>query len=114
MELWIRSQDKGVLTKANNLIVFSNNTNNTSFSIKNFEQDDSTNLGFYKTKERALEVLDEIQRLLMPAYLISNISKEDGLKLQDHIAFATSIIQTEDNSKIEQINGSIIYQMPKE
>ena len=63
MELWIRSQDKGVLTKANNLIVLSNNIDDTSFSIKNYEQDDSTNLGIYKTKERALEILDEIQEL---------------------------------------------------
>ena len=109
MELWIRSQDKTQLGIIVGVILVDNELRGfTNYNQNYFE------LGTYKTKERALEVLDEIQKLFMPTYLISNISKEDGLKLQDNIAFATNIIQTKDNSKIEQINGSIIYQMPKE
>ena len=107
MDLWIRSQDKKVLVKINNIWVDENGIIYTDSYPDMW-------LGAYKSEKRAIEVLDEIQKLLMPTYLISNISKEDGLKLQDNIAFATSIIQTEDNSKIEQINSSIIYLMPKE
>ena len=57
MELWIRSQDKRTLIQTNrididdkSIIVWQNNYNC-----------DETYLGTYGTKERALEVLDEIQ-----------------------------------------------------
>lgn len=44
MELWIRSQDK---------------------RICNYADDYKTELGIYKSKTRALEVLDEIQRYIL-------------------------------------------------
>jgi len=60
VELWIRSQDKRTLIQPNrididykSIIVWQNNYNC-----------DETYLGTYETKERALEVLDEIQRLI--------------------------------------------------
>lgn len=68
MELWIRSQDKKELVKVNNLavienrMVFINNGNGRA------------TLGTYKTKERALEVLDEIQKHLIPKILLENKS----------------------------------------
>ena len=59
MELWIRSQDKEQLIKVDNLNVFHNTVNceTINFIIKNNFDD----LGSYATKERALEILDEIQ-----------------------------------------------------
>lgn len=59
MELWIRSQDRKTLLKMNRIYVFSQ----TIFAeyIDNREID----LGTYKTNERALEVLDEIQHRLI-------------------------------------------------
>ena len=61
MDLWIRSQDKRILIQPNRIdidgkaiIVWQNNYNC-----------DETFLGAYKTKERALEVLDEIQTQLV-------------------------------------------------
>ena len=64
MELWIRSQDKELIQKVNIGIMYlkdatnrdciANRDNETGFSI----------LGTYRTKERALEVLDEIQNIL--------------------------------------------------
>lgn len=60
MELWIRSQDRLRLCKANNLFI-----KNLSICCScNDENNDYDYLGVYSTKERALEVLDEIQRLI--------------------------------------------------
>lgn len=56
MELWIRSQDKEILMKANRIDVDDKN-------IIVWDNDchcGETYMGEYKTKERALEVLDEI------------------------------------------------------
>ena len=60
MELWIRSQDRLRLCKANNLFI-----KNLSICCScNDENNDYDYLGVYSTKERALEVLDEIQMLI--------------------------------------------------
>ena len=60
MELWVRSQDKETLLETNTI------------ALKKFEEvhgiinyvdiNNWFGLGLYKTKERALEVLDEIQK----------------------------------------------------
>ena len=61
MKLWIRSQDKCSLIKVNKL-TFEWNIDNEP-TIYGYEKyDNYERLGVYKTKERALEVLDEIQR----------------------------------------------------
>ena len=57
MELWIRSQNKGALIKVEML-------GNTDGTIKSYLGISQTELGTYKSSERALEVLDEIQNLL--------------------------------------------------
>lgn len=66
MELWIRSQDKRILQKIDNIYLDANYGNKR---ICNYVDDYKTELGTYKTKERALEVLDEIQDLLQNAYI---------------------------------------------
>ena len=62
MELWVRSQDKKCLIKTN-LIEYE-----TGAMLKGATDIDGNYhiLGKYKTKERALEVLDEIQELFEP------------------------------------------------
>lgn len=64
MELWIRSQDKMNLVKVNDVSVnYRNNTQIIANYIPDFigkEGEYYETLGTYKTKERALEVLDEI------------------------------------------------------
>lgn len=58
MELWIRSQDKENLIQPTRLfIVFDKN-------IATWDRNIMIDLGTYKSKERALEVLDEIQTIL--------------------------------------------------
>ena len=71
MELWVRSQDKMNLVKIRQISL---NYSNKKQIIANYMPELYENsgeyyeiLGTYKTKERAIEVLDEIQ-----AYLMSN------------------------------------------
>lgn len=73
MELWIRSQDKMNLVKIRQISL---NYQNNKQIIANYIPELYENsgeyyelLGTYKTKERALEVLDEIQdRMLNSAF----------------------------------------------
>ena len=54
--MWIRSQDKKTLVKADKLII-GYDKDEKVYEIHNVYD----SLGIYKSKERALEVLDEIQ-----------------------------------------------------
>ena len=65
MDLWIRSQDKTRLVKVCSLEY---GEYNEIHYINGYcvNEVDNYDLGIYKTKERALEVLDEIQSLLQP------------------------------------------------
>ena len=58
MELWIRSQDRKRLLKINDIMFYERNGH--YYIAKCYED----NLASYKSKERALEVLDEIQDLI--------------------------------------------------
>ena len=73
MELWIRSQDKTNLVKIRQISL---NYQNNKQIIANYIPDFYPNsgeyyefLGVYKTKERTIEILDEIQDLLQNAYV---------------------------------------------
>lgn len=57
MNLWVRSQDKGSLVCVKNIFIIELSGKYHFF----IDGDYNSNLGSYKTKERALEVLDEIQ-----------------------------------------------------
>ena len=64
MELWIRSQDKEQLRKIVDL-KYQKGTiddDNIEAILGTTQYDEWEVLGIYKTKERALEVLDEIQK----------------------------------------------------
>jgi glutamate dehydrogenase/leucine dehydrogenase len=65
MELWIRSQNKGALIKVEML-------GNTDGVIKSYLGQNQTILGEYKSNKRAVEVLDEIQKV------ISTYNTENG------------------------------------
>ena len=73
MDLWIRSQDRDklVLTKG-----FETQYNNYDGGCQIFAvwQNNYQMIGKYKSKERALEVLDEIQKLLKTAELNDDIN----------------------------------------
>ena len=67
MDLWIRSQDKESLTKVSNIqYTYEKGNLYTDVNGKHYigtYYDNLKILGTYKTKERALEVLDEIQKM---------------------------------------------------
>ena len=60
MNLWVRSQDKRILQKVDNIFL---DANYEDKRISTYDGD-NVELGTYKTKERALEVLDEIQEYI--------------------------------------------------
>ena len=99
MELWIRSQDKIKLVNNCNLYI--------SSEIKNeYIIEDLNNkylkLGTYKTKERALEVLDEIQNIIIGKYAIS---------LDMKAALSKGITPKEAEKMLLQM---AVYEMPKD
>lgn len=57
MSLWVRSQDKRILQRVDNIFL---DANYEDKRISTYDGD-NIELGTYKTKERAIEVLDEIQ-----------------------------------------------------
>ena len=61
MELWVRSQDKRILQKVDNIFL---NANYDNKRICSYDNDNEIELGTYETKERALEALDEIQQYI--------------------------------------------------
>ena len=63
MELWVCSQDKETLMKVNNGILYHGTDNRNCIAIKESPSYIHT-IGEYKTKQRALEILDEIQNIL--------------------------------------------------
>ena len=73
MELWIRSQDKECLMKVNDIVVEQN------MVIGYFDKDTEYEyLGQYNSKERALEVLDDIQNFMTIEIHEDNINYEQG------------------------------------
>ena len=96
MELWIRSQDKEQLRKIVDL-KYQKGTikdDNCEAIIGTTQYDEWEVLGIYKSKERALEVLDEIQRTITKQ-LVNRHKQLDG------------------NYSFEVIDTAI-YEMPKE
>ena len=85
MELWIRSQDRQRLVKVNSLLI-------SNFGEVYLENEEMILLGKYTPYERALEVLDEIEAIL----IYEKLERITG-------------------SAIIQVNNNVaIYEMPKE
>lgn len=64
MDLWIRSQDREKIVKCCDDIYYYYDDETKEHCIGTYMHE----IGVYKAKERALEVLDEIQYLLQNAY----------------------------------------------
>ena len=112
MELWIRSQDKERLIKVNQLEIrddtYSNTKSGYSVASINFENTygyNFINLGTYKTKERALEVLDEIQEYL-------RFSKNAEINNKDFLRYLNEVCGQEKCNEI--LNNISVYEMPKD
>ena len=107
MTLWIRSQDREKLVKCNDIVV------NGSSIIGYFDKDtEYEDLGTYETKERALEVLDEIQNIIKPKFLIR--LDEAKQEIADFLNVGDAYIIAENNGDVKNINNTFVYEMPKE
>lgn len=106
MELWIRSQDRTLLTTVDRIHICQATSNEYDI-IGTY-----CTLGTYKTKERSLEVLDEIQKLIKPTIINTkyNCEIKDG-----HNKNEFDLVMQPDDSKFEIIQPTtIVYEMPKE
>lgn len=135
MELWIRSQDKKAMVKIESIFVENKYTQKkvrklympdyaTSYGdieetcdyeddeyIKTIIYNNNAILGEYSSEKRALEVLDEIQKILKPRCTVDTSSinfdgkpyEQKGVILQDCNA----------NVRIEEFS-TFVYEMPKE
>ena len=74
MDLWIRSQERERLTKPMDLQIVPVN-NGTEYAIISFtETAGDITLGLYESKERALEVLDDIEYHLINSSFAKKIN----------------------------------------
>ena len=94
MDLWIRSQDRESLTKVSNVqYSFKNNIHFIGTYYDNLKV-----LGNYKSKERALEILDKIQECMETNTLFDLYSR-------------TGVYPNDFNKKWNYVK---VFQMPEE
>lgn len=101
MDLWIKSQNKKVLCRATNLKV--GKSPFIDWCIYNGDDE----LGVYESEERALQVLDEIQALFIPKFIIKNSGWRKGNP------YLTEVFPVDNDIECENIE-SYVYEMPKE
>lgn len=102
MELWIRSQDRETLMIASHLDIYNLGTGTPEYYI----EECGVTMGCYKDKERALEVLDEIQKILKPQLIIKDSGKIIG-------SLEGTIIREGANYELKELS-TYVYEMPKE
>ena len=108
MNLWIRSQDKKRLIPNPNLYAIWSKENNVAYIGDTMVG----HIAKYKTEERALEVLDEIQNILKAKFMVRMDGNLKNIeKFLDISNF--SYIQSRENADIKIIN-TYVYEMPKE
>lgn len=89
MELWVRSQDKMKLV--NNCNLYISNEIRNEYVIEDLNNK-YLKLGTYKTKERALEVLDEIQRLITDLQYLNY-----GIKNDEFCSYRPNVYEMPEN-----------------
>ena len=75
MELWVRTQTRFELAKINSVYA-GYQEKDKDYVIMGEKHNGGARLGSYATKERALEVLDEIQAVLECVHTTDDVKKE--------------------------------------
>ena len=96
MNLWIRSQKREGLFNFDRLWYYYDEEEN-KHCICNYEFE----FGTYKSKERALEVLDEIQNAILGVIANEDVEKQGVKKYTG-------------NAILSKLSNNIVYEMPKE
>ena len=110
----MRSQDKTNLVKIRQISLnYQNNKQIIANYIPEIYENSSCYyelLGEYKTKERAIEVLDEIEKLIKPITIFQNcqVDKSTIEKIKE-IGYC---MVNDDDARVEQISQAF-YQMPE-
>lgn len=99
MDLWIRSQDKRELRPNPKLGI--DEVENKFYIVDRYDFERANILGTYKTKERALEVLDEIQNAILGILSLEDIEEQ---KIKKYTGFAC----------LSKVTNCLVYEMPKE
>lgn len=115
MELWIRSQDRMNLVQIKQISL---NYQNNKQVIANYEPEQYENsdcfyelLGTYASKERALEVLDEIQNILFPKFKVDTSSiQENGRSWVENGVIMQKYTANADYIKLD----TYVYEMPND
>lgn len=109
MEVWVRSQDKNRFTQAHNFS-YDYEVNKHIVNCNGYPY------GVYATKERCLEIIDEIQKLLCDFLVCKDVDFGD-LDLKKELGFGYLIYHSRNlnDPTIEyHERSSIVYEMPKE
>lgn len=106
MELWVRSQNKETLAKVDNL-----NIDKHDYSIYTQSQTYQIVFGTYKSRERALEVFNEIQNILKPVIITTEYECNIKDNPRDKTHF--NLEMKPEKTEIQQIT-SYVYEMPEE
>lgn len=116
MDLWIRSQDKTKLVKIDN-ISYLDMSDDYEKEVHSLFNDCKGILGVYKTKNRALEVLEEIQNILVGTIIIKSnvsLSPSNQEKLRERFKTDTLPIIEQPSYEIKSLQNFIVYKMPEE
>ena len=105
MNLWVRSQNKECLIPIKNLICVYDNK-----IVYKESASCIITIGTYKTKEKALEVLDEIQNILKPTIITTGYECELKENIKDKMSFNLDMIPTK--TEIQELS-IVVYQMPE-
>lgn len=119
MDLWIRSQEKERLIKPTDFYIeetidYVNECSEFDIYALNYANND-IRIGTYQTKERALEVLDDIQNIVNTKTIIkfNTLVPTKYIKRVKDAIDKNSIIELPDY-EIKKLVGVIVYEMPEE
>lgn len=114
-DLWVRTQKKDLLVKIDSVRVTDGSPLSMEYDASIYDDEKSIFLGSYKTKERALEVLDEIQLTLQKtAYGVIKTNKNFNMDKFVETLNKYQIVEIPKDATIEYNNvDTIIYEMPK-
>lgn len=107
MDLWIKSQDKEILCKTTCVDIMHIGDGYSNIFLN--EKFPDLIVGTY-TKERALEIIREIQNLLIDSLFMPNIDIFEIQKMQK--CNANAIVIPNETHYIER--NTIVYEMPQE
>ena len=117
MELWIRSQDKRHLLLVKNISLAEYEVEGVWTLETDLDNGIDLELGVYNTKERALEVLDEIQSKLTSNKIVMQLDRNTHIREETIDLFNDkyNIKLLPAGAELKSVpNDIVIYEMPKE